>query len=231
MSDNFNILRLCCLIQDRDAQDLKRTVISIISEILYESSNIETSADELFTKTNEKFHTQLERDFFENLLIKSSAFELINTDNSPLVKLSQQKFNEIDKNIADFSIEPHIEKFLDQKGYSLEHKEKIVDILFQSIYENVYTFNPQKIHTIIPQNLNEKFEQEDLDIFNEFLEFDEPAKNRCLYNQFVKAIEFAILTSGKGVSQFTDTLYKDKSYLLDTNIIFRLIGVGGVERQ
>lgn len=229
--NNFNILRLCCLIQDRDAQDLKRTVISIICEILYENNNTEIPADELFVKTNEKFHTQLDRDFFENLLLKSSSFETINTDNSPFVKLTRQKFNEIDKEIADFSIEPHIEKFLDQKGHSPEYKEKIIEILFQSIYENIYTFNPEKINTIIPQNLSERFSQNELDAFNEFLEFNEPAKNRCLYNQFVKAIEFAILTSGKGVSHFTDSIYKDKSYLLDTNIIFRLIGVGGVERQ
>ena len=231
MNDNFNILRLCCLIQDRDAQDLKRTVLSIIYEILYENSNSEIPADILFKKANEKFNTSLEKDFFDNLLLKSNSFELLTTDGAPLVKLTSQKFTEIDKDISDYSIEPHIEKFLDQKKYPLYKKDVIVEILFQSIYENIYTFNPEKIRTIIPQNISDKLEQFDLDIFNEFLEFDEPTKNRCLYNQFAKAIEFAILTSGKGVTQFSENLYKDKCYLLDTNIIFRLIGVGGIERQ
>lgn len=231
MNDNFNILRLCCLIQDRDAQDLKRTVLSIIFEILYENNNSEIPANILFQKTNEKFNTSLEKDFFDNLLIKSNSFELLTTETAPLVKLTSDKFSEIDKNISDYSIEPHIENFLDQKKYPPEKKNIIIEILFQSIYENIYTFTPEKIKTIIPQNLSDKLEQTDLDIFNAFLEFDEPTKNRCLYNQFAKAIEFAILTSGKGVTQFSENLYKDKCYLLDTNIIFRLIGVGGIERQ
>ena len=231
MNDNFNILRLCCLIQDRDANDLKRTVLSIIFEILYENNNSEIPADILFQKTNEKFNTSLEKDFFDNLLIKFTSFELLTTEADPLVKLTSDKFSEIDKNISDYSIEPHIERFLDQKKYPSEKKNVVIEILFQSIYENIYTFNPEKIKTIIPQSISDKLEQTDLDIFNAFLEFDEPTKNRCLYNQFAKAIEFAILTSGKGVTQFSKNLYKDKCYLLDTNIIFRLIGVGGVERQ
>lgn len=231
MNDNFNILRLCCLIQDRDSQDLKRTVLSIIFEILYENNNSLISADILFQKTNEKFNTSLEKDFFDNLLIKSQSFDLFTTDKEPLVKLTSEKYSEIDKNISDFSIEPHIERFLDQKKYPSEKKSVIIEILFQSIYENIYTFTPEKIKTLIPQKISDKLIQEDLDIFNAFLEFDEPSKNRCLYNQFAKAIEFAILTSGKGVTQFSENIYKDKCYLLDTNIIFRLIGVGGIERQ
>lgn len=231
MNDNFNILRLCCLIQDRDAQDLKRTVLSIIFEILYENNNSEIPADILFQKTNEKFNTSLEKDFFDSLLMKSNSFELLTTDAAPFVKLTSSKFSEIDKNISDYSIEPHIERFLDQKHYPADKKNKLIEILFQSIYENIYNFTPEKIKTIIPQNISDKLEQSDLDIFNAFLEFDEPTKNRCLYNQFAKAIEFAILTSGKGVVQFSENIYKDKCYLLDTNIIFRLIGVGGIERQ
>lgn len=231
MNNNFNILRLGCLIQDRDAQDLKRTVLSIVFEILYENNNEHIPADQLYELTNDKFNTSIDKDFFDNLIQKSTSFELFTTDKAPLVKLTSEKFNKIDKNISDFSIEPHIERFLYQKGLDVKKKDKVLDILFQSIYENIYTFKPEKIATIIPQNISEKLSQEDLDIFNAFLEFDEPTKNRCLYNHFAKAIEFAILTSGKGVTQFSENLYKNKRYLLDTNIIFRLIGVGGLERQ
>jgi len=231
MNNNFNLMRLCCLIQDRDAQDLKRTVLSIIFEILYENNNSETEADKLYALTNEKFNTSLDKDFFDNLLLKSSSFDITNTETTPLVKLTSDKFNEIDKNISEFSIDPHIEAFLKDRKLPKRMKARIIEILFQSIYENIYTFTPNKINTLIPQNISEKIEQQDLDIFNEFIELDEPNKNRCLYNQFAKAIEFAILTSGKGVTQFSEKLYKNKNYLLDTNIIFRLIGVGGDERQ
>lgn len=231
MNENFNILRLCCLIQDRDAQDLKRIALSIIQEILYENENSEINSDLLFNLTNDKFNTALERDFFDNLLTKSKSFILITTEGAPFVKLTELKYLEIDKNITEYSIDSHIQSFLEIKGYNIEKKEIIIELLFQSIYENIHTFTPDKIKTIIPQKFPINLTQADLDVFNEFLEYDEPTKNRCLYNQFAKAIEFAILTSGKGITKITQNLFKDKSYLLDTNIIFRLIGVGGTERQ
>jgi hypothetical protein len=231
MNDNFNILRVCCLIQDRDSQDLKRIILSIIFEILYENDNSEIQSDLLFQLTNDKFNTKLDKDLFDNILVKSQSFELITTGSDPLVRLTSEKYSEIDKNIAEYSIDSHIEKYLHYNKLPSDKKDKIIEILFQSIYENIYTFTPNNIKTIIPQNVSTKLSQQDLDIFNSFLEYDDSAKNRCLYNQFAKAIEFAILTSGKGALKFSEGLYKNKSYLLDTNIIFRLIGVGGPERQ
>ncbi len=136
---------------------------------MYENNNDYVHADNLFDLTNDKFNTSIDKDFFDNLLLKSTSFELLNTNDSPLVKLTKEKYNEIDKNVSEYSIEPHIERFLDQKGFGLKNKEKILEILFQSIYENIYTFKPDKIKTIIPQHISNKLSQEDLDIFNQFL--------------------------------------------------------------
>lgn len=231
MNKNINLLRLACLIQDRDNQDFKRVVLSIIFEILYENSNEELKADELFSATISKSKEPIERDFFDGLITNSRSFILLNTDNEPLVKLTSEKFDEVEKNISEFSIEPSIESFLNAQSYDLFYKDIIIKILYQSIYENIYAFNPANINSLVPDVIKENFTQEELNIFNEFLEFDDPQKNRRLYNQFVKAIEFAILTSGKGVKQFSDKLFTDKSYILDTNIIFRMLGVGGIERK
>ncbi len=231
MNKNINLLRLACLIQDRDNQDFKRVVLSIIFEILYENSNEDLKANELFSATITKSKEPIERDFFDGLIANSRSFILTNTDDEPLVKLTPEKFIEVEKNISEFSIEPSIESFINSKGYDIELKDVIIKILYQSIYENIYAFNPTNIETLVPDVIKENFTQNQLNIFNEFLEFDDPQKNRRLYNQFVKAIEFAILTSGKGVKQFSDKLYTDKSYILDTNIIFRMLGVGGVERK
>jgi len=231
MNKNINLLRLACLIQDRDNQDFKRVVLSIIFEILYENSNEDLKADELFSTTITKSKEPIERDFFDGIITNSGSFILTNTENEPLVKLTPEKFSEVEKNISEFSIEPSIESFIKNKEYDITLKDVIIKILYQSIYENIYAFNPSNIESLVPDVIKDKFTQKELNVFNEFLEFDDPQKNRRLYNQFVKAIEFAILTSGKGVKQFSDKLYTDKNYILDTNIIFRMLGVGGIERK
>ncbi len=230
MRKNINLLRLACLIQDRDNQDFKRVVLSIIFELIYENNNVDLRADELYKATITKSKEPIERDFFDGLITNSKSFDLTNTDNEPLVKLTPKKFEEVEKSISEFSIEPSIESFLINKGYESSKKDVIIKILYQSIYENIYAFNPSNIESLVPDVIKENFSQSELDIFNEFLEFDDPQKNRRLYNQFVKAIEFAILTSGKGVKTFSAQIYTDKTYLLDTNIIFRMLGVGGTER-
>ena len=47
MSDNFNFLRLTCLMQDGSGQNYKRVVLSIIYEILYDSKNEGILTDDL----------------------------------------------------------------------------------------------------------------------------------------------------------------------------------------
>lgn len=231
MKNNINLLRLACLIQDRNNQDFKRVVLSLIFELIYENNNEDLQADQLYKATISKSKEPIERDFFDGLIANSKSFILTNTDNEPLVRLTPKKFEEVEKSISEFSIEPSIHHFLQYKGYDPSKIDVVIKILYQSIYENIYAFNPSNIKSLVPDVIKENFSQLDLDIFNEFLEFDDPQKNRRLYNQFVKAIEFAILTSGKGVKTFSKHIYKDKTYLLDTNIIFRMLGVGGIERK
>lgn len=231
MNKNINLLRLACLIQDRDNQDFKRVVLSLIFEIIFENNNIDLKANELFITTIEKCSEPIERDFFDGILTNSDSFVLTNTEDEPLVRLTPNKFSEVEKSIEEFSIETPIVDFLNIKSYDIDYKDVIIKILYESIYENIYAFNPKKIKTLVPNIVKENFEQQELNIFNEFLEYEDPKKNRILYNQFVKAIEFAILTSGKGVKKFTDKLYTDKAYLLDTNVVFRMLGVGGLERK
>lgn len=231
MKQSIDILRLACLIQDRDNQDFKRVVLSIVFELIYENSNVDLKADELFQATITKSKEPIDRDFFDGLITNSKSFVITNTEDEPLVRLSSEKFNEVENSISEFSIEPSIDSFLNTKKLNPKFKQSIIDILYQSIYENIYAFNPSNTETLIPDVVKKSFTQEELDAFNAFLEYDDPQKNSRLYNQFVKAIEFAILTSGQGVKKFTSQIYTDKSYILDTNIIFRMLGVGGIERQ
>lgn len=231
MKEKINILRLGCLLQDRDNQDFKRVVLSLIFELIYENSNQDLLTDEIYRAIVNKSNEPIEKDFFDTLIANSKSFVVTNTESDSLVRLSTEKFIEVENSISEFSIEPSIINFLSAKGYDEQLKEVIINILYQSIYENIYAFNPSNIESLVPDIIKGNFEQKELDIFNEFLEFDDPIKNRRLYNQFVKAIEFAILTSGKGVKKFTESIYIDKVYILDTNIIFRMLGVGGIERQ
>ena len=99
------------------------------------------------------------------------------------------------------------------------------------MYENINSFTISNINSIIPIEAEKNYSKEEIKYFNDFLDDNNNDKNIALFNVFLKAIEFAILTSGKGVKEFTKGVFEGKEYLLDANIIFRLLGVGGNERK
>ena len=70
-----------------------------------------------------------------------------------------------------------------------------------------------------------------IDLFNEFLVWGNIKKNKAIYSLFSKAIEFAILTSGRGISTISNDIFTNKTYYLDTNVIIRALGVDGEERK
>lgn len=176
MNENINLLRLSCLLQDRNNQDFKKVVLSIIFEIIYENNNEKLECDKLYKATITKSKEPIEKDFFESLISNSKSFELTNTDSEPLVKLTPKKFTEVEENISKFAIEPSITDFLSINGYDGKYKCSIINILYQSIYENIYAFNPANIESLVPDVIKMNFKQRELDIFNAFLEYDDLKK-------------------------------------------------------
>lgn len=116
MKNNFDILRLACLMQDVNNQDFKKVILSIIFEILYENNNEEVSIDSLYQATISKSKEIIERDFFDSIIMNSKSFIVTNSNSSPSIKLTSEKSISIEKTISDFSIETSIVTFLSLKN-------------------------------------------------------------------------------------------------------------------
>lgn len=229
----FNLFRVNCLINDSNSNTFKKTIISIISEYFYETNNSSVDLEDIYRHLVENLGLQIDFDFLVNILENPDLFELTRTNNSFICQLTSLTFEKVKETISTKSIEYFINEFLEDRGYSKSFFDSIMSLLFSVVSENINSFSSEKIIQILSLqgSSNNKFTKEDISIFNEFLEFENGNKNRVLYSVFQKAIEFAILTSGKGVSTLSPNLFNNKKYLLDTNIIFRILGVGGEERQ
>lgn len=231
MQRNFDFFRLNCLLKDTKASDFKRVVVSLVCEILFENDNRETSLNEIYKLLIHEFSLNIQRDYFENLIYENSNFKVSKIDTDSLIKLHTEKYAKINDSLIENSIDVHIKVFLKDNGYLLENLEHIKSMLFSAIYENISSFSTENINNILSQNITNGYSQEQIDIFNKFLDSENHQKNTAVYAVFLKAIEFAILTSGRGVKNFSKDIFKNKTYCLDTNVIFRLLGVGGSERQ
>ncbi len=227
----FDIFRLNCFLNDTEANDFKRIIISLVSEFIFDNNNKEQQLDVCYNHLVNYHKLEIEKDYFINIISNYKHYEQISLQNDVLIKLSSKKFGEINDRLNEHSIEIYIERFLKKKNLPLDLIKSIKEIIHQSVYENISTFSTENLSSLISENLNSNFSNEEINIFNDFLEDNDNEKNTALYNIFLKATEFAIITSGKGVKEFSKDIFKGKRYCLDTNILFRLLGIGGVERQ
>lgn len=231
MTNQFDLFRLNCLLNDREANDLKKITASLVCEFLYDGNNEEKSKSEVIKYLTGILKVSLDFDLLDNLLANGKYFELTPSQNDVFIKLTPNKYSEINSQIAKHSIDVYIEKFLDEKKIDKSNIETIKSILFSSVYDNINSFATDNLLSILSKGAQEKFQPHEIEIFNQFLEYDNHEKNTALYNVFLKAVEFALITSGRGVNKLTKDIFKDKVYVLDTNVIFRILGIGGEERQ
>ena len=229
--NDINLFRLNCLLSDHKLNNFNSVIISLAKEYLFERGNVYLSRSDCYKHITVTLDIKLEEDIFHSLLEKSKQFNIKSKPEEVVFRLKNSYFDEIKSKIENHSIEKHIEVFLKKKQLSFKLKEKFNDLLSESIYNNINTFSVKAIKSIIDKNKLKQFSAEETETFNSFLEWKDEGKNAALYNLFLKAIEFAIVTSGRGVKEFTKSIFEGKSYLLDANIIFRLIGIGGKERK
>ncbi|MFC0875553.1 hypothetical protein ACE01N_03115 [Saccharicrinis sp. FJH2] len=231
MNTNFNIFRINCWLDDIDGNNFTNSITSLIYDFLFSNENKETLASDIFINIKDNLSINLDEDFFNNIIDKNKKLEKYPTDNDVLVKLSQEKYDEINENISNNSLEYHIEKFIIKKGYDSHISEKIIQLLANTLYENILVFSTEKIKTFLSNSYTNNFTQNEVDAYNEFIDYDNREKNNAIFSTFLKAVEFAILTSGRGVKNISKDIFKNKTYYLDTNVIIRILGVGGKERQ
>lgn len=231
MTTQFDLFRLNCLLNDREANDLKKITTSLVCEFLYEGNNEEKPKKEIIVYLTSILKVSLDFDLLDSLLGNNKYFELSPSENDIVIKLTASKYSEIDSKIKDHSIDVYIEKFLGDKNIEKTYIETIKSILYSSVYDNINSFATDNLLSILSKGAHEKYQPYEIELFNNFLEYDSHEKNTALYNVFLKAVEFALITSGRGVNKLTKDIFKDKVYVLDTNVIFRILGVGGKERQ
>jgi len=219
------------MMEDNKSKNYNSILVSLVSELLFDNNNVEIDREDCYSYIVNDLKIKLQKDLFINIIEKSKVLIYTPNQNDVGIKLTDKRFSEISENVKNHSIGKYIDDYLEKKNLSKDLKASIESLLFQAIYENINSFTIQNIESIIPLDAKENYSNIEIKTFNNFLSDSDLEKNTVLFNTFLKAVEFAIITSGKGVSEFTKGVFQGKEYLLDANIIFRLLGVGGLERQ
>lgn len=130
-------------------------------------------------------------------------------------------------------IRKYIDLFLQENRdkYSAT-KDDVEDLLEKFIYQR-FNENLKEISDILNHCLNvgdfdKKYSDEEKEIINDFLAWNNSEKNECIYRLIAKAYDYCMINSK---CQAQEVVFSKIHFYLDTNIIFRLMGINGLERE
>lgn len=227
----FNLFRLSCMLDDTDGAKFNKVLVSVVCDYIYQRSNERTSLSQCFDYVVHEIGITTTRQHLKNVLSKVDYVRTESLKNDVLLSLEVSLYDNLCHTSDANSIEHHARRFLRREELPEELAEILVEMIHQSIYENIQGLAGANVKALLAEEIKGKFPVENIKVFNRFLEYENRAKDNAIFRLFYKALEFAIVTSGKGVKDFTADLFKGKVYLLDANVIFRLMGIDGVQEQ
>ena len=113
-----------------------------------------------------------------------------------------------------------------------EVKKFIYEFLYNSIRNNIEALLNVATGTDSSKTLiySETLDNEDRKVINDFIEWDDEQKNELLYEIISFAVDYCCLTVKKDKTNFS-TLLQGKTFYLDTNILFRMLGLNNEQRK
>ena len=229
--NGFDIFRINCWLDDLEDYNYETSILVTSFEYLLHHNNSEQPRKEIYSYITKTLGIKLQFKDFTSFIDKSEDVELAAIEDDVLVKLKESSLEKFRERFDKYSIDNHINKFVKSKNYGLSEVEDIKEILLKSLFININSFVVSDLKTLISESIKSEFDQSKIDIFNDFLVWENLDKNKAIYSLFSKAIEFAILTSGRGISTISNDIFTNKTYYLDANVIIRALGVDGEERK
>jgi hypothetical protein len=168
---------------------------------------------------------------------KQDSF-LVNTiEINQILTLTEKRKTQIQAKIDENTIEYYIDLFTKENEVSLsalEIKELIYRFLYDILSSNVESFKKlidknSSIEALINVD-SHNYNLEERELINNFLKWDNEGKNKSVFDIASFAIEYCLISNHSKQGLELNNL-KNKVFYLDTNVIFRALGINGEERK
>ena len=237
------IFRLASVLYAEDSSliNSKEVIKGIIESCLFENPDNEMSIDDISAYCMNEYYinftfAETKKILEENFLV----FQYHTYDNYSCYFLSTKRREEIEKGQKK-NIEHFITWFI--QNYSPEKERDIQEAIYKFLYE-LTTTNINSYKRLLSLGINNidltdsdlsinqsLFNEEEKSYINSFLVWDNAEKNNALTDIILCCLEYCLLISGDSKNDLTENFIKGKTIFLDTNIIFRALGINGSSRK
>ena len=155
--------------------------------------------------------------------------------------LNQKAMDAIAEREGKISVSGISELFKQEHSeYSDVNKEKLEELIDRYFYR-CFNSNATTIMELLKQeyaqsslltssDLDEDFTEYEKELLNAFIYWDNAEKDKFVYRMVACCFDYCTMTSKKDQSVY-ETVSKNKVFILDTNIIFRVIGINQGKRK
>lgn len=211
----------------------------IIESVLVECGKREFSIHEIIDFIQERYNLIFDEESIIEI-VDNPKYEFLTNqrDGNTYVCLSAQRRQNLDTKINNKTIDYFISEF--QKEYAeLVKNTDSKSIIYKFIYE-IFVSNSAGFQKLIDntKNITELTDYESInysdkekEIINNFLQWDNPEKNKTIFDIASYSVEYCMLTNKSGKHSIHLTDLRNKNFYLDTNIIYRGLGINGEDRR
>ena len=154
--------------------------------------------------------------------------ESIEIDDTYLTKIIE-KIKTVD---LESVLQQFYDKILPKNKKKLYKKDKITEAIYLFLYTLLIEseIEYKRLFSIDIKGIAKLVRKiEYTDIVNDFINWDDEAKNNILYSLYGAGLEFSILSMKKNLIDVE--ALKGKTIYLDTNVVFRILGINGPDLQ
>jgi len=169
---------------------------------------------------------------------KEDGFIINQKKGDIIVCLTEKRKQTIESKLSTKTIDYFISEFEKEKPTLVtgsNAKEIIYRFLYELLSTNIESFkklldSKKKIEDLINVE-SQSYSILEREIINEFLGWDNNEKNKAIFDIASYALEYCMISNNGGGTHIQLNNLKNKIFYLDTNVIFRALGINGVNRQ
>lgn len=218
----------------------KTTIKKIVESVFINNNNSKLGLTELSNTIDEYYSIKITRDEIGEVIQEddgSHFIEDIGENGGIYYSLSNGRLKLIENKIQKKGIDHFISRYHQDNELGISRKE-FQELIYNYLYEilNASISGYEKIlggHTFDGKSITDDsvLTKEQASLISGFLNWDNKEKNKAVFDIASSALEYCMLTSDGKHKSLNKTNIQNKVFYLDTNVLFRAIGIDGKEEQ
>ncbi|RYY47270.1 MAG: hypothetical protein EOO06_12780 [Chitinophagaceae bacterium] len=238
--DKSELFRLAAVLYADNNYEVKPKTIhkKIVESALLDNGNRDMSVDELVQTIDDRYDFVFTSEEVVDIINSDDkSFLVTGSNGNRRIQLTSKRMDVLREKLQKNTIDYFIQQFIEQHESFGAFDVKV--IIYKFLFE-VFTVNINSFTKLLDykkdigeiKNLEVgKFSDAEKGIINKFLQWDNDAKNKSIFDIASYALEYCLITNSSKKHEIHLDNLRNKTFYLDTNIIFRALGINGDNRK